>query len=272
MQTDLSSSPDRHTGPPLPRRDRLAVLISLAALTTLSWIYLLRLDASMASMDMTDMAGMPCMHMDMPGRDPRGLLLGFVMWSVMMVGMMLPGAAPMILLFAAVQRRARPHPFPVIVVFVFGYVAVWTVFSAGAAGLQAGLQSLRMLTADRLASGTLAGAVLVAAGLYQWTALKERCLAHCQSPLAFMTRHWRPGTAGALRMGVMHGAYCLGCCWALMVLLFVGGVMNLLWVAALAALVLLEKILPGGRLFARIAGIVLIAWGAALLTGVSGPA
>lgn len=271
MQTDPSSSPGEHPAPPLPWRDRIAVLISLAALTALSWAYLLQLDASMGGAGVAAMPCMPGMQMDLSAWGVREALLGFAMWSVMMVGMMLPGAAPMILLFAAVQRRAHAQAFPLVALFVLGYVVVWALFSAGAAGLQAALQSVRLLNADRLASELLAGTVLAAAGLYQWTAVKERCLERCQSPLAFLMRYWRPGAAGALRMGVVHGAYCLGCCWALMALLFVGGVMNLLWVAALAVLVLLEKLLPGGRLFARIAGVVLVAWGAALLTGVFRP-
>jgi predicted metal-binding membrane protein len=187
----------------------------------------------------------------MPGMQPQlnvwsiGYLLPtFVMWTIMMVAMMLPSAAPMILLFARVSRRAGPRLNTMI--FVGSYLLVWTLFSAFAALAQAALISAGALSdmTLMLGSAAAAGVMLVAVGLYQLSPLKEACLEACRSPLSFVMRLWRPGVAGTLRLGFAHGVYCLGCCWGLMLLLFVGGVMNLAWIAALAVLVLVEKTAP----------------------------
>ena len=195
--------------------------------------------------------------------------LMFLMWAIMMVGMMLPSAAPMILLFATVNRRQRAQGRAVTptAVFAAGYVGAWTAFSLGATVLQWGLHRAGLLSPMMATTSTaLGGVALVAAGLYQWTPLKGACLRHCQSPLQFISEHWQPGMRGALGMGWAHGVYCLGCCWILMCLLFVGGVMNLLWIAGLAAFVLLEKVLS--RRWVPVAsGVVLVAWGTLVLTG-----
>jgi predicted metal-binding membrane protein len=188
-------------------------------------------------------------------------LLMFLMWAIMMVAMMLPGATPMILLFAAINRkqRERGHPYAPLGAFVAGYIAVWSAFSMGATLLQWGLERAALLSPMMVStSPLLGGGLLVVAGVYQWTPLKHACLKHCRSPLHFLSRGLRKGAGGALVMGLEHGAFCVGCCWFLMGLLFVGGVMNLLWVAAIAAFVLFEKVLPHGVLAGRLSGALLV--------------
>ena len=203
------------------------------------------------------------MTMNMPWT-AADVFLTFAMWAVMMVGMMTASAAPVVLLFAAMQRgRGAPHAPRVVLVFGAGYLFVWTVFSAGAALAQWGLHQAAMLSpAMTSSSARLSGAILIAAGVYQLTPFKGACLTHCRSPLGFLMSHWRDGTAGALRMGIAHGVYCLGCCWALMAVLFVVGVMNLFWVAVITIFVLIEKIGPAGAVIARVAGVAMIAAGA----------
>jgi len=191
------------------------------------------------------------------------LLLAVSMWWVMMVAMMLPAAAPVVLLYAraaSARLRGRPATGP----FVAGYLAVWGLFSLAAALLQDALQHSGIVAPMRMDSTArwLSASILVAAGLYQLSPFKEACLAHCRNPAAFLARHFRPGPLGALRMGALHGAFCLGCCWLLMALLFVGGVMNLAWIALLSLLVAGEKLLPGGRRVGQAAGLAFIAWGA----------
>jgi predicted metal-binding membrane protein len=196
--------------------------------------------------------------------------LMFVMWWIMMVAMMLPSASPMILLFARVQRsqQAKGAPFVPTSVFAAGYLVVWGGFSVLAAGTQWGLERAGLLSAMLSStSGLFGGILLLAAGLYQLTPLKHACLRHCRSPLQFITHHWRQGIAGALRMGIAHGAFCLGCCWVLMGLLFVGGVMNLYWIIGLAVFVLLEKTIPVGHWLGALTGLGLIVWGGWLLAG-----
>ncbi len=191
--------------------------------------------------------------------------LMFVMWAVMMVGMMVPSAAPMALVYAAVSRKASKQgkSLAPTAVFVAGYVAMWTLFSVAATGLQWGLERAALLSPMMVSTSPLLGAgLLVSAGVYQLTPFKDACLRHCRSPAYFISEHWRPGVVGAFRMGLVHGAYCLGCCWLLMGILFFGGVMNLLWVAAIASFVLLEKILPRGPMAGRVAGVALIGLGA----------
>ena len=191
--------------------------------------------------------------------------LMFVMWAVMMVGMMVPSAAPMALVYAAVSRKASKQgkSLAPTAVFVAGYVAMWTLFSVAATGLQWGLERAALLSPMMVSTSPLLGAgLLVAAGVYQLTPLKDACLRHCRSPAYFISEHWRPGVVGAFRMGLVHGACCLGCCWLLMGILFFGGVMNLLWIAAIAIFVLLEKILPRGPVAGRVAGVALIGLGA----------
>ena len=194
----------------------------------------------------------------------------FLMWAVMMVAMMLPSAAPMILLVAGAYRRRGGRSRALTVAFGSGYLVAWTAFSAAAALTQLVLHRAALLSDNMAAnSAILGGVILLFAGIYQWLPLKTACLTHCRSPLAFLAGHWREGTSGALAMGLRHGLYCVGCCWALMLPLFAAGVMNLLWVAAIAIFVLVEKLVPQGHAVSRIAGIVLTAWGGwVLLRGI----
>jgi predicted metal-binding membrane protein len=253
----------------LLRRDRVVVSAALAALVVVTWLYLLHLASAMADMPMVDMAAMP--GMAMPGSHEWswvdvGALI--VMWGVMMIAMMTPAAAPMILTFSAVHRRRRAGGGPAVptAIFVLGYLVVWMIYSVLAALAQAGLHAAALLSPAMTATSPLAaGGLLVAAGVFQWTPLKRACLAACRSPLSFLMTGWREGRGGALVMGVRHGLYCLGCCWALMALLFVAGVMNLLWVAAIAVAVLVEKVVPRGDLVGRLAGVVLVTAGVLLV-------
>ena len=208
------------------------------------------------------------MVMDMPWTT-ADVLLAFAMWAVMMVGMMTPSAAPVVLLFAAMRRGSGAQRMPGIVfAFVAGYLLVWVCFSAVAALSQLALHQAALLSPMMTTSSAwLGAAILIAAGVYQLTPFKSTCLTHCRSPLGFLMSHWRDGTGGALRMGIAHGTYCLGCCWALMCVLFVVGVMNLLWVVAIAIFVLIEKVGPWGTLVARVAGVAMIVRGAYLLAG-----
>ena len=195
---------------------------------------------------------------------PAPFALIVAMWIVMMAGMMLPSAAPTVLLYGSMVRKnaERGTALPSVWIFVSGYVLVWAAFGFAAALLQAALEQAGLLTPMmELANPRLTGALLVAAGLYQWTPLKDACLAKCRAPVQFLMTHWRAGRAGALRMGLSHGLYCVGCCWALMLLLFAVGVMNLVWVALIAAFVFVEKLLPAGRLTGRFAGAALIVVG-----------
>ena len=248
-------------------RDRRLIAVALAALIVLAWSYLLVLseqmssDASMASM--ASMQGMP----NMPGMPETGgslqsFALTVLMWWTMMIGMMVPSAAPMILLFGNVQRRqlAAESPTLRVALFAGGYVAIWGAFSVLAAAAQIVLTRLTLLTPIELTVTSWLGVLLVAlAGVYQLTPLKNACLRRCRSPAAFLSSHWRRGNAGAFRMGVEHGGYCVGCCWLLMGLLFVVGIMNLVWVAVIAAFVLIEKLVPQGETTAKINGIALLA-------------
>ncbi len=194
-----------------------------------------------------------------------------MMWWVMMAAMMLPSAAPLILLFAAVQRKQREanSPFVPTGFLVAGYLAVWAAFGAVATLLQWGLDLSALLTMSMSVTSRMLGAtLLVVAGLYQFTPVKGACLRHCRSPLAFVTAHWRPGSSGAFRMGLTHGVFCLGCCWVLMSLLFVGGVMNLLWIGGLALYVLVEKVMPRGHWIRYLSGGLLVGWGLGIAAGI----
>ena len=246
----------------LLRRDRAAVFACLVAVILLAWSYLI-LGAGI-EMDAMDMGGGQIMLMAPPWTPGYAALI-FLMWAIMMVAMMLPSAAPTILLVAALMRGRSA---PTAGLFTLGYVLVWTGFSLAATLLQWGLDSAGMLSVTMAASSAvIAGIVLIAAGAYQWTPLKQACLRHCRSPLSFLTHHLRQGAVGAVTNGVRHGFFCLGCCWMLMALLFVGGLMNLLWIAALALLVLIEKTLPWGGRMSRVTGAALVAWGALTLAG-----
>ena len=236
------------------RHERWLVLAGVVAVAGLAWLDLWRRARGM-------------MDMAMPEMEPWSVTeLGAIvlMWLVMMIAMMLPSAAPMLLLYAATQReRTHAGAAPPVVAFAAGYLLVWAGFSVAAGVLQAALQE-RMLLSSNLGvtSARFGAAILALAGVYQLTPLKNACLARCQSPLGFLLGRWRDGARGALAMGLRHGAYCLGCCWALMALLFVVGVMNLAWVAALAVFVLIEKVLARGAWVSWVGGVVLLAWAA----------
>jgi predicted metal-binding membrane protein len=248
------------------RRDRLIMVAGLVAVLALSWTYLVITGRGMQSMlsegEMHAAMGMPEMQ-----SWTRELAALFAMWTVMMVGMMLPSATPLILLILGVYRRRDDrHTQLNSVLFVGGYLLAWTVFSLAAASGQILLHRAALLSAAMVArSGFLAAGILFVAGLYQLLPVKNACLTHCRSPLSFLGHHWREGPGGAIHMGFFHGLFCVGCCWALMALLFVAGVMNLLWVAAIAAFVLVEKVTRQGLLLGRVAGVLLILWGAFVL-------
>ncbi len=232
----------------IARRERAVVVAGLAMTIALAWAFLL----DGAGMDMSGTsAGQHAGPEDWSGRS----VAVFAMWAVMMIAMMLPSAAPAILLFAALIRSRAPTSTIVSTgTFTAGYVLVWTAFSVVATIAHWALQQAALVSpAMRSTSGVLGGLLLMAAGVYQLTPMKDACLRHCRSPIQFFTRHWRPGATGALRLGLFHGGYCVGCCWVLMGLLFVGGVMNALWVAAIAVVVLLEKIAFLGTPFGRAA-------------------
>jgi predicted metal-binding membrane protein len=240
--------------------ERAIVLSGLAALVALAWLYL----ASGAGMGtMPDMADMP-----MP---PSPWALSFAMWAAMMVAMMTPSATPAILLYGRVHGHAtaqgRASGLAPTTAFAAGYLLLWVAFSALATSAQVALEHAGLLSSTYLGSRSrwLSAGVLALAGAYQLSPLKHACLARCRAPAAFISRHWRPGVGGALRLGALHGTYCLGCCWLLMALLFVGGVMNLAWIAALTLLVLAEKLLPRGEWLGRASGVVLLAASAVVL-------
>ncbi|MEO3433560.1 DUF2182 domain-containing protein [Inquilinus sp. CAU 1745] len=247
------------------RHDRAMTIVGLGLVCLLSWAYLLSGGAMTSSGMEGD--GMVGMAGPMAWSASHAALM-FVMWTVMMAAMMLPGAAPMVLAVAAVDRGHRRRGLPAVsaAYFVLGYLLVWSAFSLAAVSLQWGAEAAMGVSAMTSGVGVgVGGAILIAVGLYQWTPLKDSCLRHCRSPLEFLTTRWRRGRGGAIRMGVEHGVYCLGCCWALMALLFVGGVMNLLWIAAIAGFVLVEKTAPAGRRVGRWAGAVLAALGVWML-------
>lgn len=254
----------------LLRRDRLLVGLCLLTATGLAgWYILSGAGMSMSALQMSA----PMRQM---GATPYTAwtaayaLTMFLMWWVMMIAMMLPSATPTILLAAALNRRsnATSAPYGSTALFCFGYLLAWALFSVVAVAAQwwleyRGLLSMHMETLPSV----LTGALLMAAGAWQFTPLKSACLRHCRTPTDFLVQHRRPGSLGALQMGVHHGVYCLGCCWFLMVLLFVGGVMNLYWIIGLAAFVFAEKVLGWGPTLGRVTGLALLAAGALVLGG-----
>lgn len=244
------------------RHDRILVIAGVLVVVILSWAYLFAGAGTMQEMD-----GMLMPMSSGPWTLDYALLM-LLMWAVMMAAMMLPSAAPMILLYATIARARHASGVPATAsgIFSVGYIAIWTAFSLGAVALQYGLERLALLSPMmETTSVALAGAILIATGIYQWSPLKKACLQRCRSPLEFVLTHWRAGARGAFVMGVQHGTYCVGCCWMLMLLLFVGGVMNLGWIAGLAILVLVEKLAPAGHWIGRGAGILLAGWGIATL-------
>jgi predicted metal-binding membrane protein len=252
------------------RRDRSIVMIALAGLTLLAWSYMAFEAHVMYHTGVCCCAGMKMSGPDTDAWNTATIVPLFLMWVEMMTAMMVPSAAPMILTFALVQRKRREQqrPFVPTGIFLLGYLLVWAAFSAAAAVAQWILHAQALLSPMMVnTSPLLGGIILITAGIFQWTPLKDACLAHCRSPLSFLMTDWREGTWGALAMGLKHGAYCTGCCWILMALLFVAGVMNLWWIALIALFVLVEKIVPRGLFIGKGAGIFLAAWGIWLLLG-----
>ncbi len=283
----------------LLKRDRLVVVAALICVIAFGWVYILAgTGMNMTALEMTamgrpgglgggDAIDMPANGMVQGVSDGMAgmmqvaapavwtatyAVLMFFMWWIMMLAMMLPSGAPMILLYAKVMRRAKEKGAPYVPtgVFALGYVVMWAGFSLVAVAAQWALEESGLLSAMMVGTSVALGAgLLIAAGVWQLTPLKHACLKHCRSPMAFLSQHWRHGRLGAFRMGVAHGAFCLGCCWFLMGLLFYGGVMNLYWIIGLALFVLIEKLAPGGYWFGSLTGLALIAWGSVLLAGLS---
>jgi predicted metal-binding membrane protein len=246
------------------RRDRWIILGGLIALTLSAWGYMIHEARAMTLTGVCCCAGLKMSGPDVNPWAVSSIFPLFLMWAEMMVAMMLPSAAPMILTFAMVNRKRKEaqEPFVPTGIFALGYLVVWTGFSLLAALAQWVLHATALLSSMMVStSPLLGGALLIMAGVFQWTRLKHSCLAHCRSPLNFLISDWREGASGAFMMGLKHGAYCAGCCWFLMALLFVAGVMNIWWVAIIAGLVLLEKAAPRGLWIGKLAGILLGAWG-----------
>jgi predicted metal-binding membrane protein len=271
--------------------DRVIVAAALGLVLLTSWIYVLSgagMDVSAFAMSSVDMAlgrsdpsqsgtgdkigamsnAMSRMAMPVAWTVDYALLM-FFMWWIMMIAMMLPSAAPMVLLYAKIARspsagiNVSAAPWNT-ALFTLGYLLCWAAFSVAAVALQRAFESLGILSPMMLNStnALFAGGILVLAGLYQMTPLKKACLEHCRSPIAFLSQNWRDGSGGALVMGLQHGVYCLGCCWGLMAILFFGGIMNLYWIIGLAVIVFLEKLLPAGPRLGQVTGALLLAWGA----------
>jgi predicted metal-binding membrane protein len=246
----------------LLERDRLLVVIALALLGILSWIYLVVLARDMAAGDMSlmgmgEMGVVPMNHWTL-----NTFALALLMWCIMMIGMMVPSAAPMILLFAVITRKQSPggNPGTSIAIFIASYLIIWAIFSLFATLAQWALTEVALLSPMMVSnSNILTIGLLLACGTYQLSPLKQACLGKCRSPLSFLMNEWQQGNIGALKMGLSHGAYCVGCCWLLMALLFIGGVMNLLWIAMIAGLALMEKVFPHGELLGKLGGAMLLA-------------
>ncbi|WP_446901637.1 DUF2182 domain-containing protein [Burkholderia sp. YIM B11467] len=247
-------------------RERVITLLGMAALVGICWFYLWTgAGTGMSALEMTTVALFPHRLADDMGSMDPSLPTVIVMWWVMMIAMMTPSAAPLVMLYRRVLRHRSADGAGsafTSVALLAGYLTAWFAFSIGAALLQKLLQPAGLISAMMLwsKSAVLSAIVLALAGLYQFSPLKRACLRQCRAPAGFLVAHWRPGVAGSFLLGARHGMYCVGCCWLLMALLFVGGVMNVVWIAALSLVVFAEKILPGGERIGRALGVVLIAW------------
>jgi predicted metal-binding membrane protein len=261
----------------LLRRDRLIVVAALALVTALAWAWLFYTAMPMAVPsgdglpDMSGMKVMPAMAPTFTASSLAHALVLYTMWTIMMIGMMAPSVSPMILIYVQVARHAdvRGVVFAPAVWFGAGYLTSWLAFAGLATAAQWGLERAALLTPMMASSSALvAGLLLLLVGVYQLTPIKDACLIQCRAPLAFIQAHggFQRRRLASLKLGALHGAYCVGCCWALMALLFVGGVMNLLWVAGLAVLVLLEKLLRWGKSLGRAAGAAAILAGLLMLS------
>ena len=262
----MSEQDTRALAPGIARRDRILIATCILLICAVAWAYLLYLGgrASSGQASSTTMAGMG-MATDAP-RGLTGVLLTFTMWAVMMVGMMGPTAAPVLLVLAGSHARRAERGVPgIVLLFGLGYLTIWLGFSVGATLAHWALSGAMLLSSTMaVGSPSVAGALFVAAGVYQLTPFKNACLEHCQSPMSFLMSHWREGPGGAYHMGLRHGLYCLGCCWALMALLFAVGVMNLMAVAVLAVFILTERIAQGA-VVARVGGAAMIGFGVLLI-------
>ncbi len=253
----------------LLRRDEAIVATSAALLIALAGLYtVFGVGMNMTALEMTKMArpiGNPMAMGMSPAWSMSYAALIFFMWWIMMIAMMTPSAVPMVLLFTALKKMGPDADRAALLsgFLLAGYLLAWAGFSVTATMLQSGLESAGLSAGAMMTikSRWFAGAVLIVAGLYQFSRFKNACLSHCRSPAQLLATFNRPGAVGALRMGAIHGAYCLGCCWALMALLFVGGIMNLYWITGLALYVLMEKLAPGGDMIARLTGVVLVLTG-----------
>lgn len=256
------------------QRDRSIVLIGLGFIILLSWAYMGYLAWNMANMMDISEASMG-MEMAMPTFQPWGIvdfLLVFIMWTVMMFAMMTPSAAPMVLMYSKVNQQRQSQQKQVVLgtaIFFLGYLLVWTAFSAAATLAQGVLHAATLLSPMmETTSPVLGGIILITAGVFQFTPLKYACLSHCRTPLSLLMAEWREGKWGALIMGMRQGVFCVGCCWLIMALLFVSGVMNLIWIAVIAAYVLVEKLLPGGHKISWSIGVMMTGWGIWMIMGV----
>ncbi|MFN2507859.1 MAG: DUF2182 domain-containing protein [Chthoniobacterales bacterium] len=252
------------------KRDRLIIAVAIGFTAAVAWAYTAYEARRMNVTGICQCAGMKMGGPDLASWSTGSLVPLFLMWVVMMLAMMLPSAAPMLLTFAAVARNRRraDRPYVPVAVFAAGYVVIWCVFSVAAAVGQWLLHREALLSSTMATSSAfLAGVLFIIAGVFQFTPLKHSCLTRCRAPLDFIMTRWREGWRGAFAMGVEHGAFCAGCCWALMALLFVFGVMNILWIAALTILVALEKLLPRAKWFSALCGVALAAWGVVVMVG-----
>ncbi len=251
------------------QRDRTIVISSIVGVVGLAWAYIIYLALDMKNMDMGMEISMP----QMQSWSAVDFVLMFIMWTVMMIAMMVPSAGPMILMFATINRKRREQqaPFVSTGVFLLGYLVSWTWYSALATLGQWGLHTAALLSPMMVStSAILGGTLLLTAGIFQFTSLKYACLTRCRSPLGYFLNEWQEGRRGAFLMGIRNGIYCVTCCWAIMILLFVVGVMNLLWVAIIAVFVLVEKVTSEGPWVSRISGLLFIIWGVWMLAGVLG--
>jgi predicted metal-binding membrane protein len=244
-------------------KSRALVIVGIVSLSMLAWGYMVYL----AWYSAADTSALPKPHT----HHSTSLLFVFVMWSVMMVAMMLPTAAPTILMYETIaQKKTTSHNrVSLTVIFVAGYLFMWTAYSGLAAFGQLWFQTSSLVSTQMVKSApVVSGILLISAGIFQFTPLKYACLKHCRSPMGFFIQHWQEGWKGSFLMGLRNGMYCIGCCWALMVLMFVAGVMNTVWMAILALYILVEKLIPWGRSFSQLTGILMIVWGGKMMLGV----
>jgi predicted metal-binding membrane protein len=256
------------------RHDRAILVVAIAVIATLAWTYLLfGASTSMSPFTMSTwrfpLPAIPAVTTS--EWTPAYAILMLLMWWTMMIAMMLPSATPLVLLHARVTRQNRFRQDRRLTlghsgIFLAGYLLVWLGFSGVATALQWRLEAFGLLDGMTMWSSStqFSAGFLIAAGLYQLTPFKAICLRYCRSPIVYLSSHWREGNLGALRMGLAHGAFCLGCCWLLMSLLFVGGAMNLVWIAGLSIVVLIEKLVPAGQWLGRFFGVLLLIAGISL--------